>query len=53
MPKGVKRYGDKFQARIRIDKCLTNIGVYETQEQAHAAYCEAAQQAFGAYHRAG
>jgi len=51
--KGVKRYGDKFQARIRIDKCLMNIGVYDTQEQAHAAYCEAAQKVFGAYHRAG
>ena len=53
LPKGVRKNHGKFQARIQIDNCLVNLGFYETPEQAHAAYCEAAQKEFGAYHRAG
>ena len=53
-PKGVTMIHDtRYRARIRVDGKLMHIGYYPTAELAHAAYCEAAQQAFGVYHRAG
>jgi hypothetical protein len=53
LPKGVTRHRGKFRAQIRIQGRVKHLGVYNTPEQAHAAYCEAAQKEFGAYHRAG
>ena len=51
--KGVKKHPHgKFSARISINNKEKYLGIYDTEEQAHAAYCEAAQQEFGAYHRA-
>ena len=51
--KGVKKYPHgKFSAHVSINNKKIYLGMYDTEEQAHAAYCEAAQQAFGAYHRA-
>ena len=52
LPKGVKKHRKKFAAQICVDGKRMYIGVYATAELAHAAYCEAAQKAFGAYHRA-
>lgn len=53
LPKGVKKCHYRYLARIRVDKTEKYLGVYDTPEQAHAAYCEAAQKEFGAYYRAG
>lgn len=53
LPKGVVRHRHKFRAQIRIQGRVKHLGVYATPEQAHSAYCEAAQKEFGAYHRAG
>lgn len=52
LPKGVKKSKKKFVAQICVDGKRRYIGIYPTAELAHAAYCEAAQKAFGAYHRA-
>ena len=52
-PKGVRKRGNKYQARIRVNTVEKHLGYYDTIEQAQAAYCEAAQKEFGAYHRAG
>jgi hypothetical protein len=52
MLKGVQKRGNKFMAIARINCKLKYLGLYDTEEQAHAVYCEAARQAFGAYHRA-
>ena len=52
--KGVKKhYHGKFSARIQVNNKEQYLGIYDTEEQAHAAYCEAAQKEFGAYYRAG
>ncbi len=53
LPKGVTKHRGKFRAQIRIQGRVKHLGVYDTPEQAHAAYCEVAQKEFGAYHRAG
>jgi hypothetical protein len=53
LPKGVTRHWRRFRAQIRIQGRVKHLGIYDTPEQAHAAYCEAAQKEFGAYHRAG
>jgi len=53
MPRGVHRYNNKFVAKIKIKGKTTRLGSYVTAEEAHAAYCEAAQKEFGAYYRAG
>jgi hypothetical protein len=41
---GVQVSGDKFRARIFKDKKLIHIGVYDTKEEAHQAYCDAKRQ---------
>ena len=53
LPKGVAKNGDRFMALITVDSKQKYLGNFASAELAHAAYCEAAQQAFGAYHRAG
>lgn len=50
--KGVAKTGNRFRGYITINGVRKHLGSYPTQELAHAAYCEAAQKAFGAYHRA-
>jgi hypothetical protein len=49
--KGVRRVRGKFRARIMIDGKLRHIGMYASAEEAHAAYCEAAREAFGEFFR--
>lgn len=41
----------KFQARIGIEGFKQSLGYYATAEEAHAAYCKAAQKHFGAFAR--
>ena len=46
--KGVsKNYGNKWMARIRKDDKLIYIGNFDSPEEAHAAYAEAAKRLFG------
>jgi len=40
-----------WRARITIDYKERTIGYYKTQEDAYAAYCKAAAEAFGEFHR--
>ena len=50
--KGVERKRKKFAARIRHEGERHNLGVFDTPEEAHAAYFEAAQRLFGEFARA-
>jgi hypothetical protein len=40
--KGVSKVGGRWMARIRRDKRERYLGLFETPEEAHAAYCRAA-----------
>lgn len=46
LPKGVYQQGRKFVAKIRVNYIALHLGTFDTQEDAHAAYCLAAQQHF-------
>jgi hypothetical protein len=50
--KGVERKRSKFAARIRHEGVRHNLGVFDTAEEAHAAYFSAAQRLFGEFARA-
>lgn len=53
LPKGVDwkpRIG-KWQARITVNKRFVHLGVFETPEQAHAAYVKASANYFGEFSR--
>ncbi len=48
--KGVeKRRSGKYQARIRVHNKSKYLGTFNTPEEAHAAYCEAAKEHFGEF----
>lgn len=49
--KGVTIARKKYRARIRLYGTVIHLGVYETPEQAHAAYCEASKKYHGEYGR--
>lgn len=52
--KGVVRYFDGrggFRAQIKKDGKGMHLGVFDTAEEAHAAYCEAASRLFGKFAR--
>lgn len=51
--KGVQQRGSRFRAFIRAGGKTVALGSYATKEAAHAAYCEAARNAFGAFWNAG
>lgn len=53
--KGVaKKAGEsKFSARIRADGKNHHIGMFDTAEQAHQAYCEASLKLHGLFHNPG
>jgi hypothetical protein len=45
--KGVYPYKDRYRARIKKDRKLYHLGVFDTPEAAHAAYVEAAKRLHG------
>lgn len=49
--KGVNRYYKGYRARIRINKKMVHLGIFQTAEEAHAAYCKAAEKLFGEFAR--
>lgn len=50
--KGVTvRPDGRYMAQIQVRKKKRYLGLFATEQEAHDAYCEAAKQAFGAYHR--
>lgn len=51
--KGVTQARGKFQAKITLAGRSVYLGVYATAEAAHAAYVNAANDAFGTFARAG
>ena len=50
--KGVYVDNSKFRARIRVGARQIHLGMYDTEEDAHAAYMRAAEKEFGAFARA-
>lgn len=49
LPKGVSRVRERFRARIRKHGVIQHLGYFPTAEAAHAAYCEAADIAWGPF----
>lgn len=49
--KGVTREAGKWRAMIGVGGKRISLGCYETQEEAHAAYCRAAVEHFGEFAR--
>ena len=47
LPKGVRRNGKKYAARISVNKKQITIGTFDTPEQASKAYFERAIQLYG------
>ena len=48
----IERYGvSKFEAKIRVAGRQIYLGRFETAQEAHAAYCNAAEKHFGAFAR--
>lgn len=50
--KGVVLTKHGYRAGISLNEKFIYLGMYQTPEEAHAAYCEAARVAFGEFHRA-
>lgn len=50
--KGAFYHYGRWQAGIRVDGKLMYLGTYNTPEEAHAAYCEAAKKYHGEFWRA-
>jgi hypothetical protein len=49
--RGVRPYGNKFQAYISIDNAAKHLGYFDTPEDAHEAYCTAAVKQHGQFAR--
>lgn len=47
--KGVQKHGERYRARIVISNKTKSLGVFDTPEEAHEAYCAAAKEFFGDY----
>lgn len=50
-PKGVTKYNNKWGAKIICNRVVYYLGVYNTQEEAAAAYDKKANELFGDYFR--
>jgi hypothetical protein len=42
---------NRYQARIKVDRKTIRLGYFNTAEEAHAAYCDAAEHHFGEFAR--
>lgn len=51
--KGVTKHRNKWAAQIGIDNKRLYLGLFDTPQEAHAAYCEAAVRMFGQFARFG
>jgi len=51
--KGVHAERNKFRAAIRVNGIYHNLGAFDTPEEAHAAYCEAAREYHGEFANSG
>lgn len=51
LPKGVMAHGDRFRAKITVDRRCFHLGIFTTVEAAAAAYNMAAIQHFGEFAR--
>lgn len=49
--KGVSPHRNKWRAYIKKDQKYIHLGNFGTPQEAHAAYCEAAQRLFGSFAR--
>lgn len=49
--KGVRKDGKRWSARIKVNYQDIRLGVFDTPEQAHQAYCEAAKKYAGEFAR--
>lgn len=47
LPKGVSPSRHRYQARLHANSRLLHLGVFDSPEEAHAAYCDAARKHFG------
>ncbi len=47
--KGVSRKRNKWRARVKVNQKEIGLGVFNTKEEAHAAYMKAAQEHFGEF----
>jgi hypothetical protein len=50
--KGVRRQDGRWYARIRIDGRMVYLGGYDTEDEAHVAYCAEAERIHGQFMRA-
>jgi hypothetical protein len=51
--KGVYAAGNRFKASVSCDKTAYYLGTFDTEEQAHAAYCIKAKELFGEFFNPG
>lgn len=49
LPMGVRQCGDRFQARIAVNKTMKHLGCYSTPNAAETAYLKARKEYFGDY----
>ncbi len=47
--KGVSRNRSRYSAKIRVDNVRTHLGTFDTVEEAHSAYCAAAETFHGQF----
>jgi hypothetical protein len=50
--KGVQRHGQRWAARLMCNRVVHRLGVFDSPQEAHAAYVSAAKQHFGEFARA-